>query len=98
MLPAAAECDPEREEDQANVEPEAPATRVHAVVAELLPRRDVAVGVDLGDSGQARRHRVALPIPRDRLEGNELTVAARMDLAGPQGARTDKAHVAAENV
>src|SRR6185436_15898845 len=98
MLPSAPECDPEREEDESHVEPEAPPARVHAVVPELLPGRDVAVGVDLSDPGQPRRHGVTLAVPGNGLERDDPAVAAGVDLAGAEGAWPHEAHVAAEYV
>src|SRR5437773_5406205 len=55
-LPATAERDPERQGDEADVEPEAPAPDVERVIAELAAPGHVTIGIDLGDAGQSRSH------------------------------------------
>ena len=76
-----------------------PPSHVEAVVAELLPPRDVARRVDLRDAGQPG------PAPTMR-SANPGTSSSRtsapspsgLDFARPQRARTDEAHVAAQDV
>src|SRR5262245_15420729 len=98
MLPSPAERDPERQEDQPQVEPEALVLDVNQVVFELVAAWDVARRVDLRDTGQARAHAVALDVAGNRRHVDVAARAVGFDLSRPQGARTDEAHVAAEDV
>src|SRR6478672_7288374 len=53
LLPRAGSGDPEREQDQLHVQPEAGALQVHLVDPEFAGARDVAGRVDLRQPGQA---------------------------------------------
>src|SRR4051812_17580873 len=94
VLPRAAERDPEREQDQADVEREARTANVDPVVLELVAAGDVAWRENLRDAGEARADGVPLDVARHRLHRDVGAVAGRLDLAGPKRARTDEAHVA----
>src|SRR5690606_27078524 len=97
LFPLAAEGNPEGQRDQADVQPEALAADVHAVVPELVPPRDVARREDLRDAGESGTHADARLVPGYFLERLEAA-ADRFDLARPQRARANEAHVADEDV
>jgi hypothetical protein len=97
VFPLAAERDPERQENQPDVEPETLPGDVNLVVAELEAARNIAWREDLCDAGQARPKAGAVGVTRNVLERDERAVA-RLYFAGTQGARTDKAHVATKDV
>src|SRR5439155_16409512 len=88
-LPAATEGDPERERDQPDVEPEAPAPDIDGVVAELLAPRDVAVGIDLGHPRQPGAHAVPLLVAGNFLDQHALAGGTHLHLLWHQCARTD---------
>src|SRR4051812_1194124 len=90
MFPAAADRDPEREQDEPDVEPEASASGVNPIVPELVAPSDIPRCVDLGDAGEPGAHAAALEVTRDLLEWDESAVG-RLDLAGTEGARPDEA-------
>src|SRR5437667_656073 len=95
--PRAGEGDPNGKENQSEIEPEALLPDIDEVVPELLPARDVAVGVDLGQPRQPRGHPVALLVAGDPLDRHDLVPAVDLDLLRPESPRTDEAHVAAED-
>src|SRR4029078_3543021 len=97
-LPLPAERNPERQCDQPQIEPEALAADVHPVVPELVATRDVARRVDLCDAGEPRSYAAPFGIARHLCECLEAAVAERLDLTGSQGAWSDEAHVADEDV
>src|SRR5438874_9422266 len=97
MLPFAAERDPERQQDQPDVESEAFAACVDAIEAELVAAADIARRVNLRDAGEARPETASRRVTWDVLERNERPVT-RFDFAGTQRPRSDKAHVAAKDV
>src|SRR5438445_991794 len=96
-LPRAVEGDPNGKENQSEIEPEALPPYIEEVVPELLPARDVAVGVDLGQPRQPRGHPVALLVAEDPLDRHDLAPAVDLDLLRPESPRTDEAHVASED-
>src|SRR5262245_22357301 len=98
MLPPAAECNPERHENQPDVEPEALLSGVQAVEPELTPPRHVAWRVNLGDAGEARPQKTPFGVTGDLVHWNQLAAGRRFDFAGAKGARSDEAHITAEDV
>src|ERR1700687_3264020 len=98
MLPAAAEGDPEGQGDERQVEAEAAARDIEEVVAELLPARDVAWGVDLRQARQPRTHAVPQLVSQHVLEPSERAALAALDLCRHQRPRADEAHVAEEDI
>src|SRR5262245_21690661 len=96
-FPCASKTNPKRQENQSNVEqPRAPRD-VETIVAKLLTAWHVARRIDLGNAGQPRAYRDARREAGHVLELHELA-AVRFDLARPERARPDKAHVAAQDV
>lgn len=75
---SAEERDPERQGDQAQIEPERLAPDVQVVEAKLLPSWNVAPSVDLSNPGEARGHLAAPLEPRHGLKRNRH--ARRVDL------------------
>src|SRR5262245_9355979 len=87
-LPAAARRDPERQQDQADVEPEALIACVDAIESELVAAGDVARRIDLRDAGQPGTDLLTLVIAVDLLERDHVA-AAFLDLARTKRPRTD---------
>src|SRR4051794_9388080 len=93
-FPLASERDPERQRDQAHVEKKALTVEIETVVPELVASSDVARREDLRDAGEAGPHEASLLVAGHVLQCLEAPVAERLDLARPEGARADEAHVA----
>src|SRR5438477_8945347 len=97
-FPGAPRGDPEREQDQPHVEPEAGSPDVEAIEAELAGTRDVARRVHLRQARQPGTHAVAFVVAGNLFEMDHLAVAADIHFPGPQRTRTNEAHVAAKNI
>src|SRR5206468_6991581 len=94
LFPGAAQRDPERQQDQANVEHERTPADIEKIEAEFLPPRYVARRIDLGDAGQSGRHRAAPQETGNGVQRDWGAAAVGVDFFRPQRARTDEAHVA----
>src|SRR5262245_13586245 len=97
-FPAATKGHPEREQDETHVESEALTTHVDAVVLELVAARQVPRSVDLRDAREAGTHSMTLQVAWDVFHLFMSPVAGRLDFARPQRARSDEAHIAAQDV
>src|SRR5580765_1257803 len=94
LLPRAGPGDPEREQDQLHVQPEARALQVHLVDPEFAGARDVAGRVHLRQPGQAGPDAVAGGIAGNLIQRHQPAVATHLHFARSQRPRSDKAHVA----
>src|SRR5262249_10257276 len=97
-FPLPASRDPERQENQSDVEPESGTLHVQTIESELARPRDVARRVDVRQPGEARPHRLTLRIAGNLIERDQPTVAAHVDFAWTEWPRSDEAHIAAEDV
>src|SRR5450631_3787747 len=97
-FPSPPERDPEREEDQPDVEGEGLALDVKPVVPELVATDHIARRVDLRNAGQAWTHGASRRESGYILQPLDAAAAVHFDLPRPQRARPYKTHVAAEDV
>src|SRR5215217_3832670 len=84
LLPLASSGDPERQQNQLEIEPEARAFQIDAIEPELARPADVARGVDLGEAGETGPHTVARLVAGDLIQPHHLPIAARFHFARPQ--------------
>src|SRR4051812_23965872 len=98
MLPSAAHGNPEGDQDQANVEPEARTPRVESVEAELGAAWHIARRIDLRQASEARQYCMARFVTLDRRQRHVSSVASHFDFTGHERPRAHEAHIAGEDV
>src|SRR5688500_2992126 len=96
-FPGAPEGNPERQDYQTKIEREGALPDVQQVIPEFLTPRDVARREHLRDAGQAGRHLTAFAEARHFFQGLMPARSVDLDLAGPERARANEAHVAAKD-
>src|SRR3954470_4526618 len=70
--------DPERQQDQFQIEPEARAPQIHPIEPELAGPRDVARRVDLRQPGEPRPHAMTRGVAGNPIELHRLAIAAHV--------------------
>src|SRR4030095_16908156 len=80
LLPLAAAGDPERQQDQLEVETEARPLQVDAIEPELAGAADVARRVHLRQAGQAGTHAVARVVAWNLIQPDQLAIAPGLAL------------------
>src|SRR5215471_9480258 len=80
-FPLPASRDPERQQNQPDIEPESGTLHVQAIESELARSRDVARRVHLRQPGQTWPDRVTFSVARDLIERHQLAVAADIDFS-----------------
>src|SRR5688572_18529985 len=98
IFPTPARGDPERLQDQPQVETEANLFLIQQVVTKLAGARQIARCVHLRDAGESRPHTMTRFVSWDRAERQHDTLGGGVGLTGPKRSRTDDAHVAAKDV
>src|SRR5215468_4426641 len=78
-FPLSASRDPERQQNQPDVEPESGALHVEAIESELVRPRDVARRVHLHQPRQNGPHYESRLVARDLLERDQLPIDADLD-------------------
>src|SRR6266516_3015555 len=98
LLPLAPSSDPERQQDQLQVQPEAGPLQVQPIEPELAGAGNIARSIHLRQSSKAGPNAVTLFVSGNLIETQQLPIAARIDFTRTQRARADEAHVARKNV
>src|SRR5688500_1613404 len=98
MPPPAAQRDPQRQNDETNIERDALCLEVHRVVAELLPPWNIAGRVNLRDAREPRPHTVPRLEAGNGIEAYRDARAGDLDFLRHEGARANEAHLALQDV
>src|SRR5262249_10323504 len=97
-LPGSSKRDPERQQDQSQIQPKGLHAQIEFVVLKFLTTRDIPWRVNLCNSGQPWPHQATFLESRDIFEPFMHSTTSDLDLAGPQGPWSHKAHVADKDV
>src|SRR5688500_2956525 len=98
VLPSSARSDPERLQDQLQIQAEARLLLIQQVVAKLAGARQIARRIHLRDAGQSGTDPMTRLISRYRAEREHGAIRGRVGFTRAQRPRPDHAHVAAKDI
>src|SRR2546428_5266804 len=97
-FPFAAARDPEREQQQLEIETDARPFEIEVIEPEFAGARQIARRVHLREAGEPGTNAVPICVAANVLQRDEPPITQDVHLAGPQRPRADETHVADEDV